>query len=558
MAIKVTTESLIARLIEIYGEGTYSYSDLVYKDNITNVAVHCNKHNVTFYTTPHALKKGHGCKECSPEKRSIARTTTDLAQFMASAERVHGDKYDYSDTIYKNVNTKVLIRCRKHGPFLQLPTNHIGNGNGCKQCNNEMLSANKTLTNDQFLERAKAKHGDLYDYTLAFYIKHNVKVKILCKQCGNVFKQSPHAHMDGRGCATCCNKKRADAISNTTEYFVNKAKEVHGDRYDYSDVDYTRSFTPVTILCTIHGPFTQTPSVHLSGSGCRQCANDSIGLSNSDNNESYIAKAVKIYGDRFDYSKLDYKGTFDSITVICKEHNVTFTQLPNAHLNHIGCKECNSIMFTELRLSNTEEFIKKSKEAHGDKYDYGKTIYTHSKEEVEIYCNKHKKYFNQIPNAHLKGSGCQLCNNSRGEERVSLHLDKLSIEYTREYIIPNSNTAYRYDFYLPKLNILIEYDGELHYSAVEFFGGVDALKKTQERDKRKDALAKLNNIPLIRIHYEEYKNIEDYLLFRLSKIYKYNTSNGYYKNFLDLCKGELLALTTKVKDVKKYLTYKNT
>lgn len=121
----------------------------------------------------------------------------------------------------------------------------------------------------------------------------------------------------------------------TTKEFIERAKNVHGDRYNYSKVEYINNHTHVVIICPIHGEFEQRPSDHLQGKGCKECGYDSIRLST----EKFIAKAREIHGLKYDYSKVKYTGNKFDICIICPIHG-EFNQSAKGHLSGYGCPKC--------------------------------------------------------------------------------------------------------------------------------------------------------------------------------------------------------------------------
>lgn len=144
----------------------------------------------------------------------------------------------------------------------------------------------------------------------------------------------------------------------TQEEFINKAKAVHGERYDYSKVVYTRTKDKVTIICPVHGPFQQTPGNHLNGKGCPKCyGNIKLSL------KEVIDRFIKIHGNKYDYSKVIYNGVKNHITIICPKHGL-FRQHAGSHLQGNECPECKR----EKQFLTTEEFIRRAQEVHGDKY----------------------------------------------------------------------------------------------------------------------------------------------------------------------------------------------
>ena len=157
----------------------------------------------------------------------------------------------------------------------------------------------KRLTIQELIVRAKEVHGDKYDYSLVENEGLFVKNKIICKKCGNVFEMPFNNHINQKqGCKFC--KHRSYKYS--TDEWVDKAKKIHGDKYDYSKVNYENYETKVCIICSKHGEFWQTPHAHLNGQGCPHCA-----VNHKLSNKDFLEKAKQIHGDRYDYSKINYK-----------------------------------------------------------------------------------------------------------------------------------------------------------------------------------------------------------------------------------------------------------
>jgi hypothetical protein len=187
------------------------------------------------------------------------------AEIISAFRDVHGDKFDYSNVVYKNTHTKVKIICRKHGEFAMSPTSHIHQRQQCPACANEQKAENMTLTTNKFVDLASLKHPNLFDYSLVDYVNMQTPVTIICPHHGK-FQQKPNHHIhSSAGCPLCANK------NITSEMFVERANQIHSTLYDYSQVQYTLTTTPVTIICHRHGPFDQKPCVHLQGSGCPDC-----------------------------------------------------------------------------------------------------------------------------------------------------------------------------------------------------------------------------------------------------------------------------------------------
>ncbi len=252
-----------------------------------------------------------------------------------------------------------------------------------------------------FIEKAKNRHGDKYDYSKVEYKKAIEKVIIICneKEHGE-FEQSPSKHLSGNGCPKCA------GFGVTKEKFIEKAINVHGDKYNYSKVDYKKAIEKVVIICKKHGEFEQSPNNHLKGKGCPICAGKNV------SNESFIKNAMKIHGERYNYSKVEYKKAIEKVIITCYLHG-DFLQTPNDHLSGNGCLQCGRISTTNSKKSNTSEFIEKARLVHKDElgtplYDYSKVDYKKAIEKVIIICKEHGE-FEQQPNNHLTGQGCEKC-----------------------------------------------------------------------------------------------------------------------------------------------------
>lgn len=207
---------------------------------------------------------------------------------------------------------------------------------------------------------------------------------------------------------------------STTEEFIPKAILVHGDRYDYSLVDYKNSIIKVTIFCPIHGEFQQSPSKHLSGQGCTKCKNIIIGNNHRSNKENFIIKSLSIHGEgKYNYSKVEYINNRTKVIIICPIHG-EFLQTPNNHLRRKGCPKC----YKESRTTSTEQFIEKSIKVHGEgRYNYSLVDYINPKTKVNIICSTHNLPFEQTPSDHLSGCGCPKCANDATRIRNNIKFE---------------------------------------------------------------------------------------------------------------------------------------
>lgn len=211
-------------------------------------------------------------------------------QFIKEANIIHNNKYNYSKVNYINAHTKVCIICPIHGEFWQTPSNHL-KGRKCPKCKFDMLTAKNAKSKEQFIKEANIIHNGKYDYSKVEYVNTNKKVCIICPIHGE-FWQTPANHLKNHGCPKCAFKKNENVNRGNLNHFINKAKEIHGDKYDYSKVNYFNNRTDVCIICPKHGEFWQTPHSHLSGCGCPNCQ------------QSRLENKTKLILDRFDIENI--------------------------------------------------------------------------------------------------------------------------------------------------------------------------------------------------------------------------------------------------------------
>lgn len=190
-------------------------------------------------------------------------------EFVEKACKIHNCKYDYSKVEYVNSNTKVCIICPEHGEFWQKPNKHLL-GQGCKDCYNKRRKTINLLSNEEFIQRCNKVHNGKYVYSKTHYNGMHSKVIITCPKHGD-FEEKAYNHVNGHGCVLCAIEANANRCRCNTSDFVEKAKLVHGDKYDYSKVNYETERISVTIICPIHGEYNQTPLDHLQGCGCPKC-----------------------------------------------------------------------------------------------------------------------------------------------------------------------------------------------------------------------------------------------------------------------------------------------
>ena len=416
--------------------------------------------------------------------------------FVLQSRNVHGDKYDYSKVEYVNNSTKVCIICPEHGEFWKTPKHHLY-GQGCPLCAKRDASIKRTLTTDEFIEKARKIHRDKYDYSKVKYVNNSTKVCIICPEHGE-FWMTPHNHLANQGCPKCSGRYITD-----TNYFIKKAKQIHGSKYDYSKVEYKDSKTKICIICPKHGEFWQTPQEHLQHKGCKECGFESVLEKNTKSTEDFIKQSNIVHHYKYDYSKAVYINSKTPLTVICPEHG-EFLQIPLVHLKGFGCPKCSN----KYHYS-TDDFIKKVREIHGDKYDYSKVEYVNATTKICIICPIHGEFW-QRPYEHLQNRGCPSCSHSTSKEEVNICNYLHSIDIACKQRVKNIINPYELDIYIPDKKLAIEYNGVIWHS--EKFG------KDKNYHLMKTELCEKQGIRLIHIFEDEWIEHEEIVKSKLKHI----------------------------------------
>ena len=257
---KLKWKKFIEKATERYGS-LFSYDESEYTKSSEKITVTCAKHGAFRVAPTVLLRMTYGCKSCSEEQMNQNKIRT-LEEFVARGTEKHGDRFAYDKAVFKGVENPITIKCDIHGYVTQRAALHLM-GRGCKKCTAD--DAYKRSTTETYIQDAIEVHGDKYDYSLTRYENTLTKVKIICRTHG-LFEVLPADHL-----RTNCSKCYRESLRYSTDYFVTRAKLVHGDMYGYEQSQYTTMTENVIIVCKQHGEFLQTPKNHLSGSGCQNC-----------------------------------------------------------------------------------------------------------------------------------------------------------------------------------------------------------------------------------------------------------------------------------------------
>lgn len=318
----------------------YNYSKTNYISAKEKIIITCPIHG-DFYQTPNIHLKGAGCKKCANDKVK-ERMSIPWNKYKEDLQKIHEKKYDYSKVIWKGVDIDIIVVCPIHGDFKIRPSVHK-RGRGCQKCSKETHIQYNKLNTEKFIENSIQIWGNKYDYSKTKYIRANVKVIIICDKHGE-FEQVPSNHYK-YGCGSCGseNNIRHNKLKEKCKKdFELKSNIVYNNIYDYTKSDYINASTKISVICKEHGEFYVSPNNHLRGRGCPECGRVKSSISNKKRiipYKKYHTEFLKIYGNKYDYSLVEWKGSSFPITIICNKHG-SFNMLPYNHKNGKECPKC--------------------------------------------------------------------------------------------------------------------------------------------------------------------------------------------------------------------------
>lgn len=296
-------------------------------------------------------------------------------------------------------------------------------------------------TKEQFIEKSIAKHGDKYSYDKVIYVNNRTKVIIHCKKCQKDFEQTPDSHTRGKACKECSIESRGKKRRSTKDEFIIKARTIHLDHYDYSEVVYIKNDKKVHIKCNRCGKvFSQRPMNHLRGDGCPLCRYEKLSELLLKTNIQFIKDAENIHGDKYSYSETKYIGVFKSVSIYCNRCEKSFNQIAHDHLSGKGCQDCGNRNRGISNSKSLDGFLFDAKVIHKGIYDYSEVEYKRSHILVRIKCTRCDQIFMQKPDKHLQGHGCEAC----GRKDRDNALRKTMNQFMKEALIIHENN-YTYD-----------------------------------------------------------------------------------------------------------------
>jgi hypothetical protein len=460
---KTTTESIVKKIKNlIFLNKNYSYKFVKYLSYSSPIKIKCNKHGI-FQITPNGLfsKKKNPKRGCG--KCFIEQKEKD---FIKLANKIHENKYNYSKVKYIKSKAPVIILCKDKSHklfyFKATPDNHIGKKSGCPKCGHRKAGLFHKKTNNEIIKLIKRIHKKRILLNKFIYNGIKNKAIFICPTHGE-FKVTPDSVINNKsGCAKCSIIRTGLNRRKDTKDFIKRSKKIHGNKYNYSKSKYVVGKTPIIISCKIHGDFFQEPFIHLNGSGCNLCGNDLIGNKLRSSIENVIDRLESMRGKgRFDYS-LIYK------------------------------------------------------------------TYKNNLSKLKIKCIKHNKFFYASASDQEMSGGCINCKfKSIKEELIASILYEKKIRFFhnwKSHSCTLTKDKAKFDFFIPRFNLIIEHDGEQHFKATQF-GDMTIqqarkeFKLTKKHDFIKNAWCKKNNINLLRIKYFE-KNLKNIISNKIKEINK--------------------------------------
>lgn len=426
----------------------------------------------------------------------------------------------------KYINNVTKMKCHDAKGFKYSTT--LDNLLGGKTPNKYSKFNPFTIDNIQFL-----LDNETDGVTIISNCYHNnaEKLQYQCS-CGRLFEMTTSQFVSERKryCNYCSKSKRYDGKTDYITLIKNKCEKLG---YILLTDSINRSMDEIKYICNKHqdkGVQSTTPDRMLKqNQGCKYCGIESRGVKH----RIPINQIKKLLNDKnFQYVNHDYIRYNNSskrirIHCVCKNHKdrgIQYLSYDNLKINKIGCIYCKGLGRTQESLQ--QEFDDANKNITIlDFVNYAN---------ITVQCNLCGNVWNTKGVNINSGHGCPKCNMSNYEKRVELSLIHNNITYTTQYKFNDcrDKLPLPFDFYLPKLNILIEVDGQGHYMPINFNGASDeksqkSYQKTVSHDKIKTQYCEFNNIKLIRIPYYDLDNkninLDDYLLEKIHKIF--NTHN---------------------------------
>ena len=384
------------------------------------------------------------------------------------------------------------------------------------------------ITKDEIIKKGIEVFNGIYDYSLIGNINTKKdKFPIICHKHGVFYKNYYRHFVKKQGCTECVGKKRYN-----TEEFVNKVKNLeHTKNYSFDNVDYINNKTKIKVYChhiddngNEHGIFEISPSHLLAGEGCPKCRYIKSAFGRRRSIEEIINEANQVHNNKYSYEMINsYKNDRIKYPIICPEHGV-FYQTMNNHIKaKQGCPVCGRIKCDESRKDTFDDFVRKSKLVHGDKYVYNDKNYINTDTKIGITCKEHGVFYME-PGNHIMGQGCPKCYREKScvERELFDYINQLLPNNTIEENNRTILNGKEIDVYVPELKIGFEMNGLIWHSNKFEIDNTYHIKKTETALKK--------GITLIHIFEDEWLLKNEICKSRISNILGVTNKKIYARN----------------------------
>ena len=408
--------------------------------------------------------------------------------------------------IYMGNKVKIPHRCKIDGTIWDVAPSNTLQGRGCPTCKATKLSKEKFITHSEYVK--KLAEINPYIEVIGSYCGSKTKISHRCKVDGYIWDISPGNALAGKGCPVCRNRKVANTLKKSKEEYIKELKI----KNPYIEIvgEYHNANSKTMHHCLLHDIYWEiTPNRALNGNGCEECKWEKFSKTKTKTHEQYVDE-VKIVNPNIEVIG-QYTNAKIPIEHRCITHNIFWNAYPFAILRGGGCYKCGSEKITNRFKKTHEQYVRDLKNINSkievlEEYIDSLTPILHK-------CLIDNYEWMARPANILHGTGCPKCSESKGEKSIRIWLEKNNIDYIHQHKYEDCKDIYPlpFDFYLPKYNTLIEYDGEQHFRPIEHFGGQEYFEYIQKHDAIKNEYCKNNGISLLRIPYYKYNNIEEEL-----------------------------------------------
>lgn len=495
MAKQKTHEEYVEELkvkkpyIEVIGTYINAYTKITHK---------CLTHNIVWDVSPHNILKSCGCELCAKIEREQARRKTH--DEYVKELKINNSQVEVVDK-YINSNTKIKHHCLIHDVYWDTTPVRALKGCGCPKCHKERLFISNTRTHEEYLTLLNNMNINIEP--LEPYITCNDKIKHRCNKHNIVWDVKPDNILRGYGCSECLKEKITSKNTKTHEQYVEELKRVKPEievigtyintntpiMHQHKLCGYTWSVKPTNVLTATYD--------------CPKCTNHI-----QRTHETFVKEVQNISPNIEVLGK--YTNTITPILYRCKIHNYEWTTTPSSILAGGGCKICANERTRQALTKSHEQYVNELKEKNFNIQVID--VYSGSNVSIKHRCLRCGLEWDARPANILIGTDCPHCNCSRGEKSIEKWLVTHNINYTPQKKFKDCKNIrpLPFDFYLPKYNKAIEYDGKQHFVPIEHYGGVEAYKQRIKNDEIKNKYCKDKGIDLLRIPYTV-TNIEEEL-----------------------------------------------